>query len=204
LNKFGLVIIGAHIGVHIIKDLEEYKGQKVILVEPVPHNLRALNENLIDYQNIKIEPVCVGGQNLSKNFYFIKETSINKLGKHWASGIGSFDKQHILTHKTKRFKVQDEDIEVMEIKTLTINDLIKKYEISSIDKLQIDVEGSEYEILKSLNFSEISINKIIFESKHFDGTFKEGPKLEEIKKKLVENNYTITQIDSENILAKKL
>ena len=100
MNNFGLVIIGAHIGVHINKDLEEYKNQKVILIEPVPHNLKSLKTNTIKYKNIFIEPVTIGNKNENRMFYYIKEQSIAKLGKHWASGIGSFDKQHILNHKT--------------------------------------------------------------------------------------------------------
>ena len=45
--------------------------------------------------------------------------------------------------------------------------------------------------------------KIMFESKHFDGTFNEGLKLELIKKKLILNNFDLTQVDQENILAQK-
>ena len=37
----------------------------------------------------------------TKKFFFVKEKSIHKLGKHWASGIGSFDKQHILNHRNR-------------------------------------------------------------------------------------------------------
>ena len=69
--------------------------------------------------------------------------------------------------------------------------------------LQIDVEGAEYQILNSIDFIKISIQKIIFEFKHFDGTFKEGPKLKLIKEKLVNSNYLITVLDNENILAEK-
>ena len=65
--------------------------------------------------------------------------------------------------------------------------MIDKYQINKIEKLQIDVEGAEFEILNSIDFTKIEINSILFESKHFDGTFTEGPKLELIKKKLV--NY---------------
>jgi FkbM family methyltransferase len=203
MSEFGLVIIGAHIGVHINKDLEEYKNQKVILIEPVPHNLKSLKTNTIKYKNIFIEPVTIGNKNENRMFYYIKEQSIAKLGKHWASGIGSFDKQHILNHKTKRFKVRDDDIDTIKIESLTFKALCEKYQISKIDKLQIDVEGAEYEILNSINYKKISINKILFEFKHFDGTFKEGEKLDLIKKKLIFNNYDLTQVDQENILAKK-
>ena len=75
--------------------------------------------------------------------------------------------------------------------------------IQSIDKLQVDVEGAEYEILNSIDYKKININSLQFESKHFDGTFKEGEKLEKIKKKLVLEGYNLNQIDKENILAKK-
>ena len=131
------------------------------------------------------------------------EKSISKLGKHWASGIGSFNKNHILDHRTKRFKIEEKDIDEIEIEFITFNDLIEKYLIESIDKLQIDVEGAEYEILKSIDYKKINISSIQFESKHFDGTFKEGVKLEEIKKKLISEGYTLNQIDKENILAEK-
>ena len=139
-----------------------------------------------------------------KNFYFIKEKSIHKLGKHWASGIGSFDKQHILNHRNKRFKVTDEDIEIIKIEFITFDDLIKNYSIKSIEKLQIDVEGAEYKILSSINFSKIDIKEILFESKHFDGTFKEGKKLLEIEKKLTSFGYKLHKLNDENILAKKV
>ena len=69
--------------------------------------------------------------------------------------------------------------------------------------LQIDVEGAEYKIMKSINYEKIKINKILFESKHFDGTFKEGEKLEEIKQLLISKKYILSNIDSENILAVK-
>ena len=78
-----------------------------------------------------------------------------------------------------------------------------KYKIRLIDNLQIDVEGAEFEILNSINFEKIIINSIQFESKHFDGTFFEGPKLKIIKEKLIKNGFQLTQLDKENILAQK-
>ena len=68
----------------------------------------------------------------------------------------------------------------------------------------IDVEGAEYKILKSINYKEVQIENIIFEKKHFDGTFHVGPKLEEIKALLVKNNYSLSDLDEENIIAKKI
>tara|TARA_B100000902_G_C27211397_1_gene864554 strand:- start:437 stop:1048 length:612 start_codon:yes stop_codon:yes gene_type:complete len=203
VKKFGLVVIGAHFGVWLEEIIKEYKGQNILLVEPVPYNYNQLKENFKNLDNIHICTNAIFSENKLSRFYYVKENSITKLGKHWASGIGSFNKNHILDHKTKRFKIQPEDIDEIEINFITFNDLVKNYSIQSIDKLQVDVEGAEYEILNSIDYKKININSLQFESKHFDGTFKEGEKLEKIKKKLVLEGYNLNQIDKENILAKK-
>ena len=203
MHNFGLVVIGAHSGIWLTSLLEKYKEKNILLVEPVPYNIQLLRENTSKYKNINIETSAISNKAESKKFYYVKPESVKNLGKHWASGIGSFDKQHILNHKNKRFLVRDSDIEEVNIQYLTFSDLMDKYSVSSIDLLQIDVEGAEFEILNSIDFEKIKINKIIFEFKHFDGTFKEGPKLNLIKKKITNSNYLITKIDNENMLAEK-
>ena len=203
MNNFGLVVIGAHSGVWLSSLLDEHKDRNILLVEPVPYNIALLKENTTKYKNITIETSAVSERKEIKKFYYVKPDAVKKLGKHWASGIGSFDKQHILNHKNKRFLVSETDIEQIDIQYFTFSNLIEKYSISSIDLLQIDVEGAEFQILNSINFEKIEIKKIIFEFKHFDGTFKEGPKLKSIKEKLVKFNYQLKEIDKENILAEK-
>jgi FkbM family methyltransferase len=203
VNNFGLVVIGAHSGAWLKSLFDKYKNQNILLVEPVPYNIDLLKVNTAKYNNITIEISAVSEKNEIKKFYYVKPDAVKKLGKHWASGIGSFDKQHILNHKNKRFLVSDPDIEEVNIQYLTFSDLIEKYSISSIDLLQMDVEGAEFEILNSIDFEKIEIKKIIFEFKHFDGTFKEGPKLNSIKEKLIKFNYQLRIIDKENILAEK-
>ena len=203
MSKFGLVVLGAHIGIHIKGDIEKLSPEKVLLVEPVPHNVIAIKKNLIHLENVIIEQVALSNKNESKNFYFVKENSIHKLKKHWSSGIGSFNKQHILDHKSKRFKIEEEDIEKISINTIRFKDLVEKYQIEQINKLLIDVEGSEYEILSDIDFNSLDIKKILFEYKHFDGYQKTGKKLEETLEKLNKNGYETKKIDDENILAIK-
>ncbi|WP_072090216.1 FkbM family methyltransferase [Candidatus Pelagibacter communis] len=203
MHNFGLVVIGAHFGVWLKDQINSVNNEKILLVEPVPYNYNRLKEDFKNNKNIHICTNAVFSENKIRKFYYVNENSIPKLGKHWASGIGSFNKNHILEHKTKRFKIEDHDIVEIDIEFITFDSLIKKYLIKSIDRLQIDVEGAEYEILKSIDFKAIEIKSIQFESKHFDGTFKEGPKLEEIKQKLKSEGYNLNQIDNENIIANK-
>ena len=201
--KFGLVVLGAHIGIHIKDEISKIKDRSVLLVEPVPHNISAINENLKEFKNIHLEPVAVASVRETKDFFFVKATSINKLKKHWASGIGSFNKNHLLNHRTKRFLIEEDDIDKIPIKTVKFEDLIEKYSITEIDKILIDIEGHEYEILRDMDLKKVRINSILFEYKHFDGYQKTGEKLEEILKKFEENNYKTSKVDEENILAIK-
>ena len=203
MQDFGLVVIGAHSGVFLKDLISEFANQKILLVEPVPYNYQILENEYKDHPDILICKNAILDKVKKDNFYYVKKNSISKLGKHWASQIGSFDKKHILNHKNKRFNIQEEDIQTAEVEFITFSDLIKKYSINSIDKLQIDVEGAEYMIMNSINYQEIKINRIFFESKHFDGTFTEGKKLNEIKEKLISNGYKLEQVDKENILASK-
>ena len=203
MKEFGLVVIGAHFGIWLNDELVKYKNDNILLVEPVPYNFKILKKNFQNEKNIFICTNAVFSENKIEKFYFVREDSIPKLGKHWASGIGSFSKEHLLNHKSKRFNIQEKDIDNLDVEFITFDKLVKNFEIGSIKKLQIDVEGAEFEILKSIDFKEININQIQFEFKHFDGTFLEGPKLKIIKEKLIKNGFQLTQIDKENILAEK-
>ena len=203
MTKFGLVVLGAHIGIHIKGEIEKILPEKVLLVEPVPHNVVGIKKNLNNLEGITIEQVALSDKNETRNFYFVKNTSIHKLKKHWSSGIGSFNKQHLLDHKSKRFKIEEEDIDKISIEAIRFKDLVDKYKINQINKLLVDVEGSEFAILNDIDLNSVNIKKIIFEYKHFDGYQTTGKKLEEILKKFEENGYTTKKIDEENILATK-
>ena len=49
------------------------------------------------------------------------------------------------------------------VKTITLNSLIKRYNIANIDILSVDTERTEIDVLKSLNFSKIKPKVIIVE-----------------------------------------
>jgi len=200
--NFGLVSIGSHTGYWLKEEIQK-QTQKILLIEPVKHNLDELKQIIKNNKNVIIEESAISDKDQIKPFFYIKHSSIFKLKKHWASGIGSFDKQHILNHRKKNFKVEESDIETININCLSFESLIQKHKIESIKKLMLDVEGAEYEILKSINYNSIPINEIMFEKKHFDDTFFAGPKLKEIKKILLNFNYILKDLDKENIIAIK-
>jgi hypothetical protein len=133
MSNFSLVVIGACHGSDLVQDINKVQ-KPVLLVEPLDYNFQLLKKNFEDYDNIYFEQSFISNNSKSIIFYYVKENSIKKLGKHWASGIGSFSKEHILNHKSKRFQIEESDIESMNIISQTFNQLCEKY---NIDKLII-------------------------------------------------------------------
>tara|TARA_X000000950_G_scaffold4290_1_gene4456 strand:+ start:226 stop:840 length:615 start_codon:yes stop_codon:yes gene_type:complete len=201
MQSYGLVSIGSHSGVWLQEELNKYNSKKNILVEPVPYNIDQLEKNTKAFKDIIIERSAISDKNEIVSFFYIKKDSIDKLNKHWASGIGSFDKSHLLNHRSKRFQITDDDIEEIKINCINFESLKKKYSIYKIEKLMIDAEGAEFKILNSINFGDIEIKEIFFEKKHFDGYMCQGKKFEEIKEKLRYHNYILQEVDEENIKA---
>ena len=132
LSEFGLVVIGAHTGYHLRDLISKYHNKKILLVEPVPYNYEALESNFGHLKNILICKNGIIDKNKTDNFYYIKKDSLISLKKHWASGIGSFDINHILNHKNKRFNVTEEDIIKSEIDFITFENLIANFSIDSL------------------------------------------------------------------------
>ena len=201
MQHYGLVSLGSHTGAWLQNEFEKFKNTKNILVEPVPYNLKELKQRTFNYKNIIIEESAVSDKDEKVSFYYVKRNSIDKLKKHWSSGIGSFDKSHLLNHRSKRFLISETDIEEITINCLSFSSLVKKYAIKSIQKLMLDIEGAEYKVLNTIDYKKIKINEIFFEKKHFDGFIKQGEKFNLIKSKLETNNYTLKDLDKENILA---
>ena len=203
MEKFDLVIIGAHNGSGL-EELILKQKKKVLLIEPVEYNLQSLKLRFKNIDNIIFENIGISDERNQIKFYYVKESSVKKLGKEWASGIGSFKKKHLLDHHRKRFQITENDIEEINVKILVFDDLVKKYNINEIEYLFVDTEGYDYRIIKSIDFNKIKITKVKFEYKHLDDTFKFETRLSELRKMFSQHNYRETEIDDENITFKKI
>ena len=201
MYNFGLVVIGAHHG-YWLQDEIKKTSKNILLIEPVAYNFLQLKERYKNFNNIFFEQNFIGGNNSQISFFFVKEDSISKLGKHWASGIGSFSKQHILNHKSKHFNIEENDISEIQIESTTFNELCDIHKISIIDKLLIDTEGAEKQIIEAIDYKKILIKELVFEYKHLDGSFLFNNNLKKLIKFLNNKNFQETARDKENITFK--
>ena len=99
-------------------------------------------------KNIKINNVISNKSEIT-NFYLTKDTHCSSLLE---PDLNELDKWYF----KHRFKVT----KILKVKTITINQLLKKLKIDYVDWLVIDVQGMDLNILKSID--KKIINKIIF------------------------------------------
>ena len=115
--------------------------------------------------------IAVGDKSMKKNIYYKKDFHpMNTLNKSFA----------------KRFI--DENIKSKKINILKVDNIFDKYlKNSKIDLLDIDVEGSEYDIIKSINYNKYKFKVILIEITNFDNKSKLNAR--KIRTLLSKNGY---------------
>ena len=192
-----IIQIGSHVGntsndpIFNIVD----KDTKLILVEPVPFLFKQLknNYNKKFYNNHNIIFINKAVSNFIGEIEMTIPSEKNDFSKlpFWASQIASVNKDHALGH------IRNLLVEKITVKTTTINEIVKEYNIREIDLLHTDTEGHDYTILMNYNF-EIKPKQIMFEHKHMDGLSKVGIKYNELSNKLLSIGYTKIQQNNED------
>ena len=82
MQHFGLVVIGAHSGIHLKSLISGYLDQKILLVEPVPYNYEILREQYGKYKNIFICENAILDETKKDNFFFVNDFGIIYFNVH--------------------------------------------------------------------------------------------------------------------------
>ncbi len=170
-DDFFFVQIGANDGVsfdpihkHIVEN--KWKG---VLVEPLPDLMERLKENYADMDGLFFEMSAITDDPLLSSITRIKPDAIAR-GElpDWAQGVSSLTPhKNVISKANGGAAIDDNLFEVIKkytitenIKTISFSDLLEKYKIEKIDLLQIDAEGYDFEIIRSIDLS-ICAPKII-------------------------------------------
>jgi FkbM family methyltransferase len=84
------------------------------------------------------------------------------------SGLLAEQKTEHLNRIFNELLVYGKSVEIIEVQTITINKLLEKYNINTIDYLSIDTEGSEYKILQTIDFNKVKIKAISVENNYHE------------------------------------
>lgn len=138
---------------------------KGMLVEPVPSCFARLSANFSDRRRFFLEPVAVGKVDGTATFYSVDERAAEAIPNlpEWWDELGSFDRNHIVKHLDGAL---EPFIVEQHVPIRTLPGLLARKGIESIQFLQIDTEGYDYEVLKSVDLSSRPPEAILVEYKN--------------------------------------
>ena len=119
--------------------------------------------------NVDLNPLTIDLFNYARPFDInICSAISNKKTTKKLFFLGDLDSKNTLdpNHKnwlSKHFKISKRDFKIRSVKTNTLNSLLKKYDFYQIDFMNIDLEGHELEVIKSINFKKFNIKVICVE-----------------------------------------
>ncbi|WP_145596901.1 FkbM family methyltransferase [Candidatus Pelagibacter sp. FZCC0015] len=127
---------------------------KVFVVEANKLNIEKLKFCYRNYKNINIHNIAISTKNLEElTFYYAKDDA-----PHFQVCSSDFD------HVKKNYP--NSDIEKFTVKSFTINNFFENNSINEIDYLSIDIEGLDFEVIMSIDFSKYNIKNISIEYLH--------------------------------------
>jgi FkbM family methyltransferase len=143
-----------------------------VLVEPQPTAFARLQELHKNRDNLLLVNAAIDRETCRRPFFMSKNNDVQ---------FASFDRSHLVKHGLRA-----EDIVSREVDCLTVGDVLNIANFDTVDLLQIDAEGYDYEILKSIDFDRSRPKIIRFEYRHFS-----EPDLNECLQMLAERGYRI-------------
>ena len=149
-NQKKLVIfdVGCYRGVFTKAMLNLVKKRKYkFYLFDINKNVKKYIASLLKLRNVYYNEIALSNKNGIANYYY------NSFFESAGSSLSSIVKNDAKWNFSRKliFKIlfqSSKDFIKYQVSTITLDNFIKKNEIQSIDVLKIDIEGSEYELLK--------------------------------------------------------
>jgi FkbM family methyltransferase len=166
-DDFFFVQIGAFDGISfdpIYPFIRKY-GWWGILLEPQKDSFDRLLQTYhwaIGQENLIFLNCAISENEETRKFYTVRRNSNMPI---WTQGLSSFNIDTILKHANEIPEIADSIVENL-VECTSFESLTERYNISRIDLIQIDTEGYDYEIVKTLKLDNFKPSIINYENKH--------------------------------------
>ncbi len=181
-----LVQIGANDGVshdHLHNIIKKFQ-LKSLLLEPIKKYFLDLQNNYLNFDNVKIENSALSVNNEIIFLYIVNPEYSSKYGSI-SSGISSFYKKHLIQHGIKKKHIIQE-----KVNQISFDVLLQKYNFKSFDLLLIDTEGYDCQIVNDFFLKIKKIRPIII----FEWSHIKNSELENTLYIIIKNNYSFFPI----------
>jgi len=126
-----IIDIGANIGIASIFFVHRFPCSRIFAFEPAEGNFSILERNTAPYDNIRVFPTALGSRDEEKDLFFSDNPKNYGGFSFFPEGSNTVSKRRIRVRKTAEY--------------------FREIGITQVDLLKIDTEGSEFDILTSLN-----------------------------------------------------
>ena len=123
-----------------------------VLVEPQPAAFAQLQQNYRDQPQVKLLNVAIAETAGTQTLY---------VPRGGASTVASFDRAHLLRHG-----IDPHDIVARSVQCLPREDALGQTSFNPIDLIQIDAEGYDFEILRTIDFDRFQPAIVRYEYRH--------------------------------------
>lgn len=154
------------------KLIKENNQWQVLFVEPVPDLFEKLKQNYGSSERFKFENAGINEDGSQQKFYKIGEDAFKEipaLSENYKQ-IGSFSREHVeklATTEIIKF------IEESNVNCMSLEKLLEKHKLETLDLIQIDAEGYDWKILSQLDLRTYKPEMILFENKNLKEEEKE-------------------------------
>jgi len=175
-----------------VRDHVDKHGWRGVYVEPVPYLFERLEQNLKKYPNVRCERLAISDRPGKTTFYAIAHDSSGTLPAYY-DHLGSFHRDIILAHSKLIPDIESRIVEI-EVECETVDGLLARIGNPVVDILQVDTEGHDATILRSIDFNRLRPPVVLYELKHLSGADRR-----EVRQLLHDNGYSIAQDDADAV-----
>ena len=173
--------IGANIGHFTSSICGEYAIEKAFLIEPVTKIIPVLEKKFPDGEKFKILNVAISDVDAETDFFVNDDMD----------AVSSLLKINNKSDELKSLNLKDST--VTRVKTLTLDHIVKEYELTDIDLIKIDVQGAEHLVLKSAA-ETLKRTKVVYTEFSFKQIYQDSSTFFDLYKIFYENNFALVDI----------
>lgn len=166
------IIIGAMDGIshdNIFDRLKEETDYKAYFIEPIPYYFSRLKENIKQLDNAVANNLFISDKEDSIEMVYVKPECIDKNSSFLDGCSSMVENGEPLNRYLK--ELPKSILNKIYVNVVTFEMFCEWYDIKDIHYLQIDTEGCDERILKTIDLNKYKIKELKFENHYISDTF---------------------------------
>lgn len=159
-----LVQVGTNTGNdHVLQLCKQQQFDQIFLVEPFAIHNESIHKYYAGISNYTVDNIAIVPKSVANvDFYY---TDNDGPAGHPCKSyeVASIKPDHLVKHNYSYMSLRK-----ISVPALTMNEYLTKYNLRQIDYLFLDIEGIDFEVLETIDFSTFDIRNLQIEHLHLD------------------------------------